>query len=155
MVALVSAFTVPSFSGWIEAHRLKKAARQLATDLQFAKMKTVAEGVEYRISFDNAGSSYVVQRGDKPTDSENWSQVGIARQLTIESNPYHVKHVALRQNYPGNSIVFTPAGYAGMGTTKFSTGTCTDGTTECQSSPRRRCEKCVRTALTGRVALLE
>jgi hypothetical protein len=70
-------------------------------------------------------------------------------------NPYYAKGVALKQNYPGGVALFSPLGSSGMGTVKVSTGACTDGTVVCQTSGQRRCEKCVRTILTGRVALVQ
>jgi prepilin-type N-terminal cleavage/methylation domain-containing protein len=155
IIGILAATTVPTLSGWMADRRVKKAARQLVTDLQFARMRSLAEGVEYRISFDNADGSYNIQRGNQSADSDVWTQAGMARCLSVETNPYYARGVVLRQNYPGNTAVFTPAGYAGMGTSKLSTGPCSNGSIECQASPSRRCERCVRTLLTGRVALVE
>ena len=155
IIGVAVTLAAPSFTAWLGSSTVKKTARQLVTDLQFAKMKAVAEGVQYRVSFDSASGSYVVQRGNASIDSGSWTTVGIERRIADKTNPYYAKGVTLKQNYPGGVVLFSPLGSSGMGTVKLSTGACTDGTTVCQTSPPRRCEKCVRTILTGRVALVQ
>ncbi len=146
ILGITSAFAVPSFSAWIEKYRVKKAARQLATDLQFAKMKSIAEKVEYKIVFDSANKAYTIQRGDLPAASTSWTTVSIARQLADSTNPYYSKSVSL--HCTDSTVTVTPTGSSSMATIKLSTGSCADGTTDCQA---RSCEKCVRTILSGRV----
>jgi Tfp pilus assembly protein FimT len=155
ILGVAASLAGPSFSDWIRNFTTKKAARQLITDLQFAKMKAVAEGVQYRVSFDAASTSYTLQKGDASEDSGSWTAVGIERRIADRTNPYYAKGVKLRQNYPDDGVIFSPIGSSGMGTVKLSTGVCTDETVVCQSSPRRNCEKCVRTILTGRIALVQ
>jgi prepilin-type N-terminal cleavage/methylation domain-containing protein len=155
IIGILATLAAPSFTAWLERSTVKKTARQLVTDLQFAKMKAVAEGVQYRVSFNNTNGSYVVQRGNAATDSGSWTTIGIERGLADKTNPYYAKGVTMKQNYPGAAVVFSPVGSSGMGTVKLSTGACADGTVVCQTSPSRACEKCVRTILTGRVALVQ
>jgi Tfp pilus assembly protein FimT len=155
ILGVAASLGAPSFSDWIRNFTTKKAARQLMTDLQFAKMKAVAEGVQYKVTFNDASASYAVQKGDASEGSGLWTTVGIERRIADKTNPYYARGVKLRQNYPDNGVIFSPIGSSGMGTVKLSTGVCTDETVVCQSSPRRHCEKCVRTILTGRIALVQ
>jgi Tfp pilus assembly protein FimT len=155
ILGVAASLAAPSFSDWMRNFTTKKAARQLMTDLQLAKMKAVAEGIQYRVSFDDAGTSYALQKGDASEGSGSWTAVGIERRISDKTNPYYAKGVKLRQNYPDNDVIFSPIGSSGMGTVKLSTGVCADETVVCQNSPRRNCEKCVRTILTGRIALVQ
>jgi Tfp pilus assembly protein FimT len=155
LIGVLATLAVPSLTGWLSASAVRRVSRQLVTDLQLAKMKAVAEGVQYRVSFDNTGSSYIIQRGNAAAESDSWTPVGIERRIADKTNPYYAKGVTLSQNYPGNGVIFLPVGSSGMGTVKLSTGICTDATEVCQTSPGRNCEKCVRTILTGRIAFVQ
>ncbi len=148
ILGIASGLAVPSFSTWIDKYRVKKTARQLATDLQFAKMKSIAEKVEYKLIFDSTNKAYTIQRGDLPSASTSWTVVDIPRQLADSTNPYYSKSVSL--NSTVGAVTFTPAGSASMATIKLSNGSCSDGTAACQQ-PSRGCERCVRTILSGRV----
>ena len=155
LLSVLAGIAVPSLSGWLEAQRLNKAARQLVTDLQFAKMKAVTETVQYQLRFENKIGRYTIERGDKATDSEMWSIVGPARELQSKDNPYYAKGVSLVQNFSHSRAIFSPGGTSNMGTAKLSIESCTDGKASCQMSPKRQCERCVTALLTGRIALVQ
>jgi hypothetical protein len=107
------------------------------------------------VRFTNGDSSYAIERGDKPIDSETWTPVGLARELRVAANPYYSRGVSIYQNYPNGRAIFAPRGTSSMGTTKMSINSCDDGKAACQASPKRRCERCVTTLLTGRVAIAQ
>jgi prepilin-type N-terminal cleavage/methylation domain-containing protein len=155
LIAILSGLAAPSFSDWIQTRHLRKTMRQIVTDLQFARMRTLSEGMQYRINFGNSGGCYAIEKGDKPADSQVWTPVGIARQFTDKTNPYFARGVSLSQNFPQDRATFSPNGASSMGTIKISTGSCGDGTTSCKASPKRPCEKCITTLLTGRVAIAQ
>jgi prepilin-type N-terminal cleavage/methylation domain-containing protein len=155
LIAVLSGVAAPSFSDWFQTRHLKKTVRQVATDLQFARMRTLSEGVQYQVSFASGTCSYLIEKGDRPIDSVAWTPVGIARQIANKANPYFAKDISLVQNFPQDRAIFSPSGTSSMGTVKISTGPCSDGTASCQVSPKRRCEKCITTLLTGRVAIAQ
>jgi Tfp pilus assembly protein FimT len=155
IIGVAAVIAAPSFSAWLESLTVRKATRQMVTDLQFARMRAISDGVQYRVRFDSPGVSYALEKGNRSSGSETWTQVEVARNLRDKRNPYYAKNVALNHNYPNDCVVFSPAGVSGMGTVKVSAGSCANGTVTCQPSPKRRCERCVRTILTGRVAIAE
>jgi Tfp pilus assembly protein FimT len=152
ILALVAAFAVPGFESWMETATVKKAARQLMTDLQFTKTKAISEGTQFRVRFDEGTSSYAIEKGNMAGGSDSWEQAGVERRMSDRTNPFYSKGVSLKQSFPNDAAIFSPIGSSAMGTVKMSSGVCTDGTDECRG---RRCERCVRTILTGRIALAE
>jgi len=155
LIAILSALALPSFSGMISNNRLQKAARQIVTDLQFAKMKAISEGLQYQVNFDTVNNSYIIERGDKSSDSSLWTSIQIPRALRVNTNPYFVKGVSIFQNFPNDRAIFSPTGTSNMGTVKVSLDSCIDGKASCQTSPKRSCERCITTLLTGRISIVK
>ncbi|MBI4380620.1 MAG: GspH/FimT family pseudopilin [candidate division NC10 bacterium] len=67
LVAVISAFSLPTLTGTINGYRLRSAAWQLAGDLRLARQKAVSTNRRHRICFDNCGGTvsaggYLIQR---------------------------------------------------------------------------------------------
>ncbi len=109
IATVVLGVAVPSFLDWLPTLRLSSAARQVATDLQVARMKAISRNTSYTVNF--IASTYTFTPGTgTDTDSRDIGQL-----------------------YPGISIsptppnpVFTPRGTASTtGTITLSNGTAT------------------------------
>ena len=61
IIGILGAAVAPGVSRWIEDYRVKAASRQLMSDLQFARMKAVADNVQYQVYFNQANNRYWVQ----------------------------------------------------------------------------------------------
>ena len=64
VAATLMAIAVPQFMSLLPTINLSSAARQVATDLQFARVKAISQSVRYRLSFVGAipgATTYVVQ----------------------------------------------------------------------------------------------
>lgn len=102
---VVLGIAVPSLLTWLPSLRLSSAARQVATDLQVARMKAISQNASYTVSFNTSNSTY--------------SFTGTSRDVV--------------QEYPGITIssvsanpVFTPRGTASTtGNVTLSNGTAT------------------------------
>lgn len=112
IACVVGALAAPSFARWLEAYRARIAARQVATDLQFAKIRAISEKVQYRLSFNKGRKSYTIQRGNHSSGSTVWTQVGIARCLADKDNPYFSRGIDLNDNCSGHHATFSPSGNA-------------------------------------------
>ncbi len=95
IIGITSAVAAPGVAAWIENYRAKTMARQLMTDLQYARMGAITQG-SATVTINAAANSYTIQ--------VNGATVGIPRQLnpqTItvgannEPNPYYAPGVAL------------------------------------------------------------
>lgn len=60
IVAIIGLFMAPAIGGWLDNFRIRQAAREISSDLQFAKMKAISTGVRYTVVFNEtvAGTQY-------------------------------------------------------------------------------------------------
>ncbi len=112
ILAITMSLAVPGIVRWLEDYRLKTTARQLVSDMQAAKMKAVADKVQYRVAFETALNRYSIQRGDRAVGSTAWTQEGIFRALSDSTNPHYASGVVLSQNFTGGAVIFSPTGQA-------------------------------------------
>ena len=139
ILGIAAAIAAPNLSTWMESYTVRKAGRQLVSDLQLAKMRSVSQGLQHRITFDTANKSYIIERGNASSGSTVWAQVDVVRALSTEQNPYHAKGVTLATNFTNNAVLFSPLGTASpAGTVTLTTANYTRN---------------VRVILTGRVRL--
>lgn len=55
---IVLAVGTPSFLSWMPTIRLTSAARQVATDLQVARMKAISQNTSYTVTFNVSAGTY-------------------------------------------------------------------------------------------------
>jgi len=63
LMAIISAIAMPSFISWLPSYRLSAGARQIAADLQLARMKAISQNTNYRLRFTD-GNTYEMQKND-------------------------------------------------------------------------------------------
>jgi type II secretion system protein H len=114
MIGIMSGLAVPSVKEWFTDYRVRKASRQVVTDLQYAKMRAVSEGVQFKVSFNNSARSYTLQRGNASAGSSTWVQVDATRQLAAEGTPYYAQGVSLTAS--NSDVTFSPVGTASPAT---------------------------------------
>ncbi len=51
LMAIISAIAMPSFVSWLPSYRLSAGARQVAADLQLARMKAISRNTSYHLNF--------------------------------------------------------------------------------------------------------
>jgi prepilin-type N-terminal cleavage/methylation domain-containing protein len=54
IIAVLAAIAIPAFSGWLPDYRLRRAARDLYSNLQRAKIGAIKSNSEWRVYFDNS-----------------------------------------------------------------------------------------------------
>jgi type IV fimbrial biogenesis protein FimT len=66
MIGIMAAIAIPAYSSWVPDYRLRKAARDLYSNLQRAKMGAIRNNTEWRVFFDNNASPgrYFLLSGD-------------------------------------------------------------------------------------------
>jgi Tfp pilus assembly protein FimT len=111
IIGILGAAAAPGVSRWIEDYRVKAACRQLMSDIQFARMKAVADNVQYQVYFNQANNQYWVQ-GWNPVTSA-WNQIGATRQLSNAASPGYELGITLAFSTKGDqTVTFTPMGQA-------------------------------------------
>jgi prepilin-type N-terminal cleavage/methylation domain-containing protein len=63
LVAIVGAIAVPSYFGYSLNTNLKAAARNIQNDFLDLKERAIAESTMYRITFDQSGNTYTIEKG--------------------------------------------------------------------------------------------
>lgn len=125
IIGITSAIAAPSIADWVQNYKAKTVARQLMTDLLFARMTAVAQpGNTVTVKIDVLNNQYMIQL--------NGATLGLARQLnpsTIgnnEPNPFYAPNVTLGANSGANALVIT---FHSLGNATFS-ATRADGTAQ-------------------------
>lgn len=60
LMAIIMAIAAPSFISWLPSYRLSAAARQVAGDLQLARMKAISQNTAFQVSY--SSKTYVIQK---------------------------------------------------------------------------------------------
>lgn len=58
VASVLMAVAVPDFLSWLPTLRLSSAARQVATDLQVARMRAISQNTSYTVTFSGSTYSY-------------------------------------------------------------------------------------------------
>jgi Tfp pilus assembly protein FimT len=111
IIGVLGATAAPSVSRWIEDYRVRAASRQLMSDLQFARMKAVADNVQYQVYFNQANNQYWVLGWDPVASA--WNQIGSTRRLSVAANAGYERGVTLTFSTNGDkTATFSPMGLA-------------------------------------------
>ena len=101
VIGILIRISVPALSSWLPILKLSSAARQVASDLQLARMKAIAQNASYTVTFNVAGGTYTYGG-----DSRDLNQLFPGITISSASNP-----------------TFTPRGTANAVTITLSNGT--------------------------------
>ena len=63
IMMVIMAIATPSFYYWLPKYRLSAGARQIAADLQLARMKAISQNTSYRLRFTD-NNTYEMQKND-------------------------------------------------------------------------------------------
>lgn len=108
-LAILAAVVVPNWitSTW-PAYRLKNAARQVVSDVRYARTRAVTTNRQYRLRFDPVSDSYLMERGNAPDGSLSWTGEGGTRWLGSNgSTSFSGVSIVGEKEY---SMVFRPTG---------------------------------------------
>lgn len=81
---IVLAVGTPSFLSWMPTIRLTSAARQVATDLQVARMKAISQNTNNTVTFNTTTGTYTFTLG---SDSRDIGQLYPGITIASASNP--------------------------------------------------------------------
>ena len=112
MLGSLASLAAPYLGTMLQNYQLQASARQLVTDMQLAKMKAVAQKVQYLVAFDTTNNRYSISMGNSSLGSTVWTLMGISRSLSDPTNPYYSRGVTLADNFGTGTVIFSPAGQA-------------------------------------------
>jgi prepilin-type N-terminal cleavage/methylation domain-containing protein len=127
IIGVMALFMVPALGQWVDGFRIKQAARDVSSDLQFAKMKAMALGHYCAITFNPGGNSYTVY-----DDADNdCVQDGGEEVFKVINIPGEYKQVTYDStagisgdgvDFTGNSLAFDARGIPRQGNGALSPG---------------------------------
>jgi Tfp pilus assembly protein FimT len=73
IIVITGVCLAPAIGEWLENFRIRQAARDIISSLQFAKIKAISNCREYRVVFDTGTDTYQLQRGNLSQKSTRWN----------------------------------------------------------------------------------
>jgi len=109
IVGIMALFIAPAIGEWLDNYRIRQAARDVSSDLQFAKMKAIGSGVRYTVVFNEtvAGTqySYVIF----PDYNSNFQLDGDVGDVDGDGTNENETNDILKLALLGRNISFDPA----------------------------------------------
>jgi prepilin-type N-terminal cleavage/methylation domain-containing protein len=62
IIAIGATLMVPGIGGWLPRYRLRSATRDIVSTMRTAQMKAVSNRLQYRVNFNEAPNSYILER---------------------------------------------------------------------------------------------
>ncbi len=98
IIAIMAVFMAPAIGEWLDNYRIRQSARDIVSNLQFAKMKAISSRIEYRVRFDLENDAYMLEKNDGGWTQEESvfrvsrgvdiaSAVGLGNPPRVEFNP--------------------------------------------------------------------
>lgn len=147
IAAVLMAIAVPAFQGTIDRNRLKAAAENLYSDLQFAKAEAIKRNRSVRLVFTSSGGGATWCYGLKENATCDCTVTNAA--ATDYCAIDNIKKIVSSTDFPGVSITGTPAG-SSLSFTPLR-GSVIDGTTTLQSAQGKQIK--VKVYSVGRVRI--
>ena len=60
VVAILAAFAIPNIAEWASSYRLRSSARNIASDMQLARLKAISENNDFVICFKTGSNEYTL-----------------------------------------------------------------------------------------------
>ncbi len=134
IIAIGAAFVIPNIGGWVPRYRLRSATRDIVSTLRVAQMRAISTNLQYRVDFNVAGNSYIVQY---QTTSGAWVPDGA------------------QQNLP-TGITFKSADFGGVSQAVFNPNSTSSGGSITLQSEKKKIQRGITlTAATGKVKIVD
>jgi prepilin-type N-terminal cleavage/methylation domain-containing protein len=117
MALILLSFAVLNGSRFRAEHRLRSAARQVATDLRLVRAKAITQNEEYRVRFTAGSSAYFVNRRDPATGS--WEPHALYSKQITAAGPVPLYLEPPARSASTITIGFGPRGGATNGTIRL------------------------------------
>jgi len=111
IIGILAVIAIPNIMEMTPRIRLNNAAQRIATDLQFARMRSITTGKECRLNYNASEDSYTIEEGNRSSGSTSWNIIADQeeRKFNDSSNLYYHKNIDI-QSVSQNPTIFTPKG---------------------------------------------
>jgi prepilin-type N-terminal cleavage/methylation domain-containing protein len=73
IIAVLVGIALPPSAQWIQASESRTSARNIFYILRETRSRAITSNLEHRVEFENANNRYRVTRGNRASDSNDWS----------------------------------------------------------------------------------
>ncbi len=73
LIGILAGIAIPNILANLPTYRLKSGARQVMTDINYARGRAASLNLEYRVQFVSGTDKYQVLKGDKSNNSTVWT----------------------------------------------------------------------------------
>jgi type II secretion system protein H len=102
IIGIMAAVAVPNLVQWAETNRVHLAAREVAADLQLARLRAITLNTRLRVNFDLLQETYKFERA---TGLGTWQDEGTFKDLRILHSGVEILSVS-------EEVIFQPPGTA-------------------------------------------
>lgn len=88
IIGVLAAIAIPAWSNWLPSYRLKKAARDLYSNLQRAKVGAIKNNEYWGVFFDKAGSRYSIYSLGPNRQWDSGGGDDVLQNITINLSDY-------------------------------------------------------------------
>ncbi len=111
IIGILAGAAIPAFSRWLPARKLKSAASDLYSDLQYAKMGAIKDRTEWAVVFNKGNDTYQLVNGG-PDGVYGGTGDVVEKIVTLPANGYGIAYGHGNAGSPiggtfGNEITFT------------------------------------------------
>ncbi len=130
ILAIIAGFSYPNFKEWLPSYRLKRAARNLFSDMQNTRINAIRSQSNWAIVFDTSNNRYIIC--SSPGTDNNWTTLGdntIEKTVNLSlyksgiryghgnaTSPYAGSFESDNVTFQNNMVIFTPRGILGSPT---------------------------------------
>ncbi len=100
IIAIGAVLLIPNIGAWIPNYRLRSAARDICSTMRTAQIKAVSTNSIYRVEFDVAGGSYILQVQTTAGFKEDGARQSLPKGIEFVSASFSggVSHVNFNPN---------------------------------------------------------
>lgn len=110
IIAIISAIAVPGYIGWLPKYRLSTSARDVLSDLEYARGNAVKENASVIFEFDTANNSYNAWVDNGALGNrDNWNQDVDERSIRTRQMPPDVNISVV--SFPNDRVRFNGNGF--------------------------------------------
>jgi prepilin-type N-terminal cleavage/methylation domain-containing protein len=103
IIAIMGLLIAPALGRWVDNFRIRQVAREISSDLQFAKMKSISSGVRYTIVF-IAGDCILAQPGSPCVMDRYVIFPDYNSDMVLQTAPYTNNGVTVKETDDSKSV---------------------------------------------------
>ena len=114
IIGIFSTIAIPAFTSWLPARKLKSAASDIYSDMQYAKMGAIKERAEWAVVFNYSNNLYTIwSGGDDGVYEGGTGDDALQKTVSLTDNGYGITYghgnatTAAGESFGGDNVTFS------------------------------------------------